>query len=55
MPFKRKNNFDLAGRVSFRVPKAVHKAIAEKAETEQKTISDVLRAETMQLFKQKTA
>lgn len=55
MTFKRKNEYDLAGRVSFRVPASVHKAIQAKAETEQRTISDVLRAETIQIFEQKTA
>lgn len=55
MAFKQQNDFDLAALVSFRIPQSVRETIQAKAKNEQKTISEVLRTETMQLFKQKKA
>lgn len=54
MAFIQKNDYDLKSKVSFRVPVSVRKAIQERAEREQKTISELLRAETLTKFEQKT-
>ena len=51
MTSKRQHEFDLAGRVSFRIPAAVHQAIQARASIENKTISDIMREETMHRFK----
>jgi hypothetical protein len=55
MVFERKFDFDLAGRVSFRIPVSVREAIQVKAEKEQRTISDLLRDETISKFGKKTS
>jgi hypothetical protein len=53
MAFQRKYDFDLVGRVSFRIPVSLRDSIQAKAEKEQKTVSELLRAETINTFRQK--
>lgn len=55
MAFIQKNDYDLKEKVSFRVPVSVREAIQARAEKEQKTISELLRAETLTQFEQKTS
>jgi hypothetical protein len=53
MAFVQQNDYDLKERVSFRVPFTVGQAIRAQAEREQKTVSEVLRQETLTRFRQK--
>ena len=51
----QKNDYDLKEKISFRVPISVREAIQAQAEKEQKTISELLRSETLTQFEQKTS